>query len=182
MPAPHPPDLSRIGPNSQTRHGRPLCPHLPGENRRWSRSASGKYNAGCHLKGWAAHWRRVRTRALYHRRRARLPPRRGPYEFTAALEALGAAVSTIAFYHWELPDDSGPLKEAARRLSRGAVDVLVFTTSAQYPHLMEIVSNLGLSGQVYQAMQSHTVVASNPTTPKWRPLSEPPPSSRQPRP
>ena len=101
-------------------------------------------------------------------------------EFTAALEALGATVSTIAIYRWELPDDIGPLKEAARRLSRGVVDVLVFTTSVQYTHLMEIASNLGLSGQVYQAMQSHTVVASNPTTPKWRPSSVPPPSSPAP--
>lgn len=80
--------------------------------------------------------------------------------FTAALEALGSVVNTIAIYRWELPDDIGPLKEAARRMSRGDVDVLLFTTSVQYVHLMEIASNLGFSGKVYQAMQSHTVVAS----------------------
>lgn len=80
--------------------------------------------------------------------------------FTAALEAMGATVSTIAIYRWELPDDIAPLKEAARRMSRGDVDVLVFTTSVQYMHLMEIAANLGFAGKVYQAMQSHTVVAS----------------------
>ncbi|MFN0106719.1 MAG: uroporphyrinogen-III synthase [Bryobacteraceae bacterium] len=82
------------------------------------------------------------------------------HEFTAALEALGAVVNTIAIYRWELPDDIGPLKEAARRLSRGDVDVLVFTTSVQYLHLMEIASNLGFSDKVFQAMRTHTVVAS----------------------
>ena len=81
-------------------------------------------------------------------------------EFTAALKALGAVVNTIAIYRWEFPDDIGPLKEAARRLSRGDVDVLVFTTSIQYSHLMEISANLGFADKVFHAMQSHTVVAS----------------------
>lgn len=81
-------------------------------------------------------------------------------EFNAALESLGATVNTIAIYRWELPDDIGPLKEAARRLSRGNVDVLVFTTSVQYIHLMEIAANLGFPEKVYQAMQSQVVVAS----------------------
>ena len=48
----------------------------------------------------------------------------------------------------------------SRRLSRGDVDVLFFTTFVQYLHLMEIASNPGLSGQVYQAMKSQTVAAS----------------------
>ena len=81
-------------------------------------------------------------------------------EFNAALEALGATVDTIAIYRWELPDDIGPLKEAARRMSRGDVDVLVFTTSVQYVHLMEISGNLGFADKVFQVMKSHTVVAS----------------------
>ena len=42
----------------------------------------------------------------------------------------------------------------------GDFDVLLFTTSVQYLHLMEIASNPGLSGQVYQAMKSQTVAAS----------------------
>ena len=81
-------------------------------------------------------------------------------EFTAALEALGASVNTIAIYRWELPDDIGPLKEAARRISRGDVDVLIFTTSVQYIHLLEIATNLGFPERVYQALQSKIVVAS----------------------
>jgi len=81
-------------------------------------------------------------------------------EFNAALEALGASVHPIAIYRWELPDDIGPLKEAARRLSRGEIDVLIFTTSVQYTHLMEIATNLGFPDKVYQILQSFTVVAS----------------------
>jgi len=81
-------------------------------------------------------------------------------EFTAALQALGATVNTIAIYRWELPDDIGPLKEAARRLSRGDIDVLVFTTSVQYVHLMEIAANLGFADKIFQAMKSQVVVAS----------------------
>jgi uroporphyrinogen-III synthase len=81
-------------------------------------------------------------------------------EFNAALEALGATVNTIAIYRWELPDDIGPLKEAARRLFRGDVDVLIFTTSVQYVHLMEIAGNLGFADKLYQMMRSQVVVAS----------------------
>ncbi|MBL8241167.1 MAG: uroporphyrinogen-III synthase [Bryobacterales bacterium] len=81
-------------------------------------------------------------------------------EFTAALEALGATVNTIAIYRWELPDDIGPLKEAARRLSRGDVDVLIFTTSVQYVHLMEIAANLGFADKLYEVLQSQVVIAS----------------------
>lgn len=81
-------------------------------------------------------------------------------EFTAALEALGATVSTIAIYRWELPDDIGPLKEAVRRMARGEVDVLVFTTSVQYIHLMEIAANLGLAAPVAEAIAKNTVIAS----------------------
>src|SRR5260370_20929006 len=33
-------------------------------------------------------------------------------EFVAALEELGAPVSSIAIYRWTLPDDVGPLREA----------------------------------------------------------------------
>lgn len=81
-------------------------------------------------------------------------------EFNAALEALGATVNTIAIYRWELPDDIGPLKEAVRRISRGDVDVLIFTTSVQYLHLMEIAANLGIADKVYNSLKTDTVVAS----------------------
>src|SRR5262249_7273873 len=37
-------------------------------------------------------------------------------EMTAALEALGATVSPVVLYRWDLPDDLAPLREAIHRL------------------------------------------------------------------
>jgi uroporphyrinogen-III synthase len=54
-----------------------------------------------------------------------------------ALEKLGAVVTPIALYRWELPDDLQPLREAVLRLSQRKVDVVVFTSSIQlerYPN------------------------------------------------
>ncbi len=42
-------------------------------------------------------------------------------EMNQALEKLGATVTPIALYRWELPDDLGPLREAARRLAPARV-------------------------------------------------------------
>src|SRR5262249_17370566 len=81
-------------------------------------------------------------------------------EFLAALRDLGAEVSTVCVYGWELPDDIGPLKEAVRRITRGLVDVVVFTTSIQFTHLLEVAANLGLREEVLGAFRDSVAVAS----------------------
>jgi uroporphyrinogen-III synthase len=81
-------------------------------------------------------------------------------EMNAALESLGAIVSSVVLYKWDLPDDVGPLEEAARKLATGQVDVMLFTSSIQLDHLLEIADRLRLRDQVDQALRSHPMIAS----------------------
>ncbi len=81
-------------------------------------------------------------------------------EMNAALESLGARVTPMAIYRWELPSDREPLREAARRLAAGKFDLAIFTSSIQLDHLLEIAAELGLEARVRQALQTEVVIAS----------------------
>jgi len=81
-------------------------------------------------------------------------------EMNVALEALGATVTPIAIYRWELPADVGPLREAARRLAAGEVDVALFTSSIQLDHLLEIARDLGLESEVLQRLRRDLAIGS----------------------
>ena len=79
-------------------------------------------------------------------------------QLVATLEQLGANVSTISIYHWTLPDDPAPLREAARRIADRACDVVLFTTSIQLEHLLEAAA--GRAAEVIDALRRDIVVGS----------------------
>jgi uroporphyrinogen-III synthase len=81
-------------------------------------------------------------------------------DFEKALQALGATVHPVAVYRWEMPEDLEPLRESARRLAAGGFDVVIFTTSIQLVHLLEIARDMGIEGQVRKALQEQTAIAS----------------------
>jgi uroporphyrinogen-III synthase len=81
-------------------------------------------------------------------------------EMNAALENLGARVTAVSLYRWELPDDLEPLRRAARHLASGQVDVVLFTSSIQLDHLLAVASELGIEDQVKQVLARHVVIAS----------------------
>jgi uroporphyrinogen-III synthase len=81
-------------------------------------------------------------------------------EMNVALESLGARVTPVVLYRWELPDDVEPLRRAANGLARGEFDVVLFTSSIQLDHLLEVSESLGLQPQVVKALHEFTVVAS----------------------
>jgi uroporphyrinogen-III synthase len=62
----------------------------------------------------------------------------------AALEALGARVEPVAIYRWSLPADLAPLQHAVRRLAARAVDLVLFTSSIQLDHLLEVARAMHL--------------------------------------
>jgi uroporphyrinogen-III synthase len=78
----------------------------------------------------------------------------------AALEALGAQVTPVAIYRWALPEDCGPLREAARRLASREVDVVIFTSSIQLDHLLDIARGLGIEASVMEALRDDVVIGS----------------------
>ncbi len=81
-------------------------------------------------------------------------------EMNAALEEMGAHVTPMVVYRWELPDDIAPLREAARRLAERQFDVVLFTSSIQLDHLMTIAGDLGLRPQVFTAMREFMAIGS----------------------
>ena len=82
------------------------------------------------------------------------------FEMNQALEQLGARVTPVAIYRWELPEDREPLREAARRLASGQIDVAIFTSSIQLDHLLEIAAEIVIEEKVLQALRERTAVAS----------------------
>ena len=81
-------------------------------------------------------------------------------ELNAALQELGAKVASVQIYRWELPSDTRPLAEAARRLAAAECDVILFTSSIQLDHLLEIAQSTGLEAAVRKRLKEHVAVAS----------------------
>ena len=83
----------------------------------------------------------------------------------AGLRARGAAVTSVPVYQWALPADTGPLEANARRIAAGEIDVVLFTSSQQVVHLLQIARERALEAAARAALQRHVVVASiGPTT------------------
>lgn len=82
------------------------------------------------------------------------------HEMNRALENLGATVTPVVLYRWELPSDLGPLREAARKLAGREFDSVLFTSSIQLDHLMEVALEMRLREEVAAALREFAAIAS----------------------
>jgi uroporphyrinogen-III synthase len=80
------------------------------------------------------------------------------------LKAQGREVLPVRIYGWDLPEDTGPLRQAAARLIAGKVDAVLFTTSMQMVNLMKIAEEEGIATQVCEALVSAFIGSIGPTT------------------
>jgi len=85
-------------------------------------------------------------------------------ELLDALRQRGAAVTSVRLYQWDLPEDTGPLREAVRRLAAGELQVALFTTSIQIEHLLRIAAETGIEDRVLAALRRMVVASIGPTT------------------
>jgi uroporphyrinogen-III synthase len=85
-------------------------------------------------------------------------------ELIEGLEALGKRVTPVRIYGWDLPEDTGPLREAAAKLIAGDFDVVLFTTATQCVNLLKIAAQEGIEPQVLEALRSAFVASIGPTT------------------
>ncbi|MEK7407456.1 MAG: uroporphyrinogen-III synthase [Acidobacteriota bacterium] len=85
-------------------------------------------------------------------------------ELLEGLRARGAEVTAVRIYHWALPEDTGPLREAARRIAAGEADVVLFTTAIQVAHLLRVADELGLEGPVRRGLEKTVVASIGPAT------------------
>jgi uroporphyrinogen-III synthase len=84
-------------------------------------------------------------------------------ELLEALRARGAEVTPVRVYQWDLPEDTGPLREAIRRIVGGEADVAMFTTSVQIAHLFRTAGE-GLTERLREALRRMAIASIGPTT------------------
>ena len=80
-------------------------------------------------------------------------------ELYTALRERGAEVDPIRVYSWDLPEDTSPLKSAVEAVARQRIDVVLFTSSVQLVHALQIAQDLGLK-QDFLTGLAHAMVAS----------------------
>ena len=85
-------------------------------------------------------------------------------DLLAALRARGCAVTPVRVYQWDLPVDTAPLREAARRLAANEFDALLLTTSMQLPHLLQIAEAEGIAAEARAALSRLAICSIGPTT------------------
>lgn len=100
-------------------------------------------------------------------------------ELLDGLTKRGARVLAVPVYEWQLPEDLGPLREAVRAIIAGTIDVVLFTSSVQVRHLMEIARQMNLVEEVLRASERMVVASIGPLTSEelrahgWRVSLEP---------
>jgi uroporphyrinogen-III synthase len=85
-------------------------------------------------------------------------------ELLAGLTQRGAEVTRVPVYEWALPEDTTPLRAAIGAITRGEVDVALFTTSVQVIHLLKIAAEMNLEEAVRQAFARILVGSIGPVT------------------
>lgn len=84
-------------------------------------------------------------------------------ELLDGLSAQGRTVTTVPVYQWQLPPDIGPLKESVQKLVRKEADVVLFTTSVQIIHLLQVAAQESQEQQVLDALRQTYVASIGPT-------------------
>ncbi len=85
-------------------------------------------------------------------------------ELLDGLRARGAEVTPVRVYQWDLPEDTAPLYEAARRLAAGEFDVVLFTTAIQVAHLARAAREQSIENEAMDALRRCFVGSIGPTT------------------
>ncbi len=85
-------------------------------------------------------------------------------ELYAALEERGAKVFPVHVYKWEPPEDTAPLRNAISALSRGEIDVAMFTSSVQIHHLFGFAEEMKLRESLVKGLDRAVIVSIGPTT------------------
>lgn len=83
-------------------------------------------------------------------------------ELLDGIRALGAEVFSVPVYRWALPEDTAPLKAAAREIAAGRADVALFTNATQIDHLFRIAADDGLEPKLRGALQQIVIASIGP--------------------
>ena len=85
-------------------------------------------------------------------------------ELYAGLRERGADVTPVHVYHWSLPEDTTPLREAISAVTRNEIDVAMFTSSVQIIHLFQIAEEMKLREDLVGALNRTVIASIGPVT------------------
>jgi len=85
-------------------------------------------------------------------------------ELLVGLAERGARVMRVPVYQWALPEDTGPLRAAVDAIAGGEVDVVLFTTSVQVTHLLQIAREMKLEAVVRDGFKRMAIGSIGPVT------------------
>ena len=85
-------------------------------------------------------------------------------ELLAGLQERDARVTRVPVYRWALPVDIAPLQAAVRALAREEIDVVLFTTSIQVSHLLQIASEMSQEVPLRTGLRRCAIASIGPTT------------------
>lgn len=79
------------------------------------------------------------------------------------LRERGASVTPVPVYHWALPEDLNPLRDAIRSIAAGGADISLFTSSQQLHHLMQVAGTEGLEQPLRNGFKQVVIGSIGPT-------------------
>jgi len=78
------------------------------------------------------------------------------------LEAVGATVRTVLPYVYAPASDGDRVAELITRLAKGAIDVIIFTSSPQVDRLYQVAAEKGLENELRQGLMNGRIAAVGP--------------------
>ena len=85
-------------------------------------------------------------------------------ELLEGLKARGAHVTPLPVYRWSLPEDTAPLRQAAKCLANGDMDVVLFTSAVQVAHLFQVAAEMRIEESLRNGIERTVIVSIGPTT------------------
>ncbi len=76
----------------------------------------------------------------------------------------GARVTSVPIYQWSLPEDMVPLRDAARALASGEIDVVLLTAAVQAEHLLQVAAEIGIEESLRSRLEHMVIASVGPTT------------------
>ena len=85
-------------------------------------------------------------------------------ELLAGLAERGARVVRVPVYRWALPENLAPLENAIRAICEARLDAVLFTTSVQVTHLMQVAKEMNLEIALRRSLERMVIGSIGPTT------------------
>ena len=85
-------------------------------------------------------------------------------DLLAALTERGVECTPVPVYHWALPENLEPLRNAIRSIIAGQIEVIVFLTAVQVTHCAQIAEQMGLKDDLLKAMRRTVILSIGPST------------------